>query len=68
MMAARPRNGAQLSYETAIFITDAQRRAILQNIFSTFYAEMPKGDVVFDTNRCGARGYRCYRSFFRRPR
>jgi sulfotransferase len=40
-----------MSNETAIFITDAQRRAILQNIFSTFYAERPKGDVVFDTNR-----------------
>jgi sulfotransferase len=40
-----------MSNETAIFITDAQRRAILQNIFSTFYAEMPAGDVVFDTNR-----------------
>jgi sulfotransferase len=40
-----------MSNETAIFITDAQRRAMLKNIFSTFYAEMPKGDVVFDTNR-----------------
>ena len=40
-----------MNNETAIFISDAQRRAILQNIFATFYAEMPKGDVVFDTNR-----------------
>lgn len=40
-----------MSNETAIFITDAQRRAILENIFSTFYSDMPKGDVVFDTNR-----------------
>jgi sulfotransferase len=40
-----------MNNETAIFITDAQRRAILENIFSTFYAAMPKGDVVFDTNR-----------------
>jgi len=40
-----------MSNETAIFITDAQRRAMLKNIFSTFYADMPKGDVVFDTNR-----------------
>ena len=40
-----------MSNETSIFITDAQRRAIIANIFSTFYADMPKGDVVFDTNR-----------------
>jgi sulfotransferase len=40
-----------MNNETAIFITDAQRRALLQNIFSTYYAEMPAGDVVFDTNR-----------------
>jgi sulfotransferase len=40
-----------MSNEAAIFISDAQRRAILQNIFATFYADMPKGDVVFDTNR-----------------
>jgi sulfotransferase len=40
-----------MNNETAIFISDAQRRAILQNIFATFYADMPKGDVVFDTNR-----------------
>src|SRR3954453_7034449 len=40
-----------MSNETAIFITDPQRRAIIENIFSTFYNDMPKGDVVFDTNR-----------------
>jgi sulfotransferase len=40
-----------MSNETAIFISDAQRRAIIENIFSTFYQDVPKGDVVFDTNR-----------------
>jgi sulfotransferase len=40
-----------MSNETSIFITDAQRKALLQSIFSTFYADVPKGDVVFDTNR-----------------
>lgn len=40
-----------MNNETAIFISDAQRRAIIENIFSTFYQDMPKGDVVFDTNR-----------------
>jgi sulfotransferase len=40
-----------MSNETSIFITDVQRRALLQSIFSTYYAAMPKGDVVFDTNR-----------------
>jgi sulfotransferase len=40
-----------MSNETAIYITDQQREALLRNIFSTYYADMPKGDVVFDTNR-----------------
>ena len=40
-----------MSNETSIFITDAQRRALLQSIFATFYADVPNGDVVFDTNR-----------------
>ena len=40
-----------MSNETSIFITDAQRKALLQSIFSTFYADAPKGDVAFDTNR-----------------
>lgn len=40
-----------MNNETAIFISDAQRRAIIENIFSTFYQDMPNGDVVFDTNR-----------------
>src|SRR3954454_9251943 len=40
-----------MNNETAIFITDEQRRALLQGIFSTYYAELPKGYVVFDTNR-----------------
>lgn len=40
-----------MNNETAIFISDAQRRAIIENIFTTFYQDMPNGDVVFDTNR-----------------
>ena len=40
-----------MSNETSIFITDAQRKAMLHSVFSTFYAELPSGDVVFDTNR-----------------
>jgi len=40
-----------MSNETAIFISDAQREAILQAIFSAFYGDTPAGDVVFDTNR-----------------
>jgi sulfotransferase len=40
-----------MSNETAIFITDAQREALLRNIFATYYADIPHGDVVFDTNR-----------------
>jgi len=37
--------------ETSIFITDAQREALLRAVFSTFYSHVPPGDVVFDTNR-----------------
>src|SRR5437868_5785732 len=40
-----------MSNETAIFISDAQREALLRAVFATFYAEVPAGDVVFDTNR-----------------
>jgi sulfotransferase len=40
-----------MANETSIFITDAQREALLHSVFSTFYDHVPKGDVVFDTNR-----------------
>ncbi|WP_461327552.1 sulfotransferase [Bradyrhizobium huanghuaihaiense] len=40
-----------MSNETAIFITDEQRRDLIKSIFSTYYADLPKGHVVFDTNR-----------------
>jgi sulfotransferase len=40
-----------MSNETAIFISDAQREALLRAIFTAFYAEVPNGHVVFDTNR-----------------
>ena len=40
-----------MSNETSIFISDAQREALLQAIFATFYGDVPAGDVVFDTNR-----------------
>jgi sulfotransferase len=37
--------------ETSIFITDAQREALLRAVFTTFYSHAPAGNVVFDTNR-----------------
>lgn len=40
-----------MNNETAIFINDAQREALLRSIFATFYDDIPEGDVVFDTNR-----------------
>ncbi len=40
-----------MSNETAIFISDAQREALLRAVFATFYADVPGGHVVFDTNR-----------------
>jgi sulfotransferase len=39
-----------MSNETSIFITDAQREALLRAIFATFY-DVPDHHVVFDTNR-----------------
>jgi sulfotransferase len=43
--------GMSMSNETAIFISDDQREALLRAIFATFYADVPEGHVVFDTNR-----------------
>ncbi len=40
-----------MNNETSIFITDAQREALIRGVFSTFYADMPAGHVVFDSNR-----------------
>jgi sulfotransferase len=40
-----------MSNETSIFINDTQREALLRAIFATFYADVPEGHVVFDTNR-----------------
>ena len=40
-----------MSNETAIFISDTQREALLRAIFATFYADVPESHVVFDTNR-----------------
>jgi sulfotransferase len=40
-----------MANETSIFITDVQREALLRSVFSTFYDEVPRGDVVFDSNR-----------------
>jgi sulfotransferase len=44
-----------MNNEFAVFITDAQREALLRSVFATFYGDIPDGDVVFDTNRmwCG---------------
>jgi sulfotransferase len=40
-----------MSNETAVFINDAQREALLHAVVSTYYADVPEGHVVFDTNR-----------------
>jgi sulfotransferase len=40
-----------MANETSVFITDAQRESILRSVFDTFYADVPEGHVVFDTNR-----------------
>jgi sulfotransferase len=40
-----------MSNETAVFITDAQREALLRSVFATMYDDVPAGHVVFDSNR-----------------
>jgi sulfotransferase len=40
-----------MNNETAVFINDTQREALVRAIFATFYADVPERDVVFDTNR-----------------
>jgi hypothetical protein len=40
-----------MANETSIFISDAQREALLRSVFDTFYAGATPGHVVFDTNR-----------------
>jgi sulfotransferase len=37
--------------ETAVFIEDSQRRAVLKGLFSNYYEQIHRGNVVFDTNR-----------------
>jgi sulfotransferase len=40
-----------MSNEFSVFITDAQREALLRSVFATFYAGIPDRHVVFDSNR-----------------
>jgi sulfotransferase len=37
--------------EFAVFFDDERRRAILRSVFEAYYADVPPGHVVFDTNR-----------------
>lgn len=37
--------------ETAMFIDDTQRRAVLKGLFGSFYADLRGDTVIFDTNR-----------------
>lgn len=37
--------------EFAVFFDDARRRTVLRSVFESYYAEVPAGHVVFDTNR-----------------
>jgi sulfotransferase len=40
-----------MNNETAIFLDDKQREALLRAVFAGVYAEVPADQVVFDTNR-----------------
>jgi sulfotransferase len=37
--------------EFAVFFDDARRRTVLRSVFDGYYADVPVGHVVFDTNR-----------------
>jgi sulfotransferase len=37
--------------ETAVFLDEAKRRAIVRAVIDAYYADVPERDVVFDTNR-----------------
>lgn len=37
--------------EFAVFFDDTRRRTILKGVFDSYYANIPAGQVVFDTNR-----------------
>jgi sulfotransferase len=50
MIEALLRN-MSMSNEFSVFITDAQREALLRSVFATFYADVPNDHVVFDSNR-----------------
>ncbi len=39
------------SSEFSTFFNDEHRRTMLRAIFDSYYADVPAGDVVFDTNR-----------------
>lgn len=53
--------------EFSVFIDDAKRERILHGLFDSFYADCP-ADVVFDTNRGGAAGWRRSRGCSQTPR
>ena len=40
-----------MANETSIFISDAQREALLRSVFNTFYSDVAADHVIFDTNR-----------------
>ena len=50
MVEALLRN-MSMKNEFSVFITDAQREALLRSVFATFYADVPDDHVVFDSNR-----------------
>jgi sulfotransferase len=50
MVEALLRN-MSMKNEYAVFITDAQREALLRSVFATFYSDVPDDHVVFDSNR-----------------
>jgi sulfotransferase len=37
--------------EFAVFFNDERRRTVLRGVFESYYADVPAGHVVFDTNR-----------------
>ncbi len=50
MVVAMLRN-MSMRNENAVFVDDETREAVIKGLFTSFYRDVPAGDVVFDTNR-----------------
>jgi sulfotransferase len=60
--------GISQGNESALMIDDAQRESLLRGVFDNYYQALHPIKTVFDTNRAGRPGRRCWRHSTRRRR